>query len=326
MRKTMRVLGLVLLLAGAAIGGSAARADDYPTRKITLVVPYPPGGGVDAMARVMAQKLSEAFHQQVIVENRGGAGGTVGTRFVARAEPDGYTLLLGHTGTISINPSLYPKLDIDPRRDFAPIGLVASMPVALLANPSFPAKTVAEVIAYAKKEPGKLNVGTSAMGTGGYMAAEAFKAEADVKVAIIPYKGTAPVMTDLIGGQMPVAFGVLPPALGNIKAGTLRAIAVSSKTRFSLLPDVPTFDESGMPGFEAVLHYGLLAPHGTPPAIVEKLSAAVAKAVADPDVQKRIHFEGGDPLTSTSAEYASDIDKEEKKWGALVHKLGLKVQ
>ena len=326
MRKITTYLSLALLVAAAVFAAAPARAEDYPSRKITLVVPYPPGCGVDAMARVMAQKLSEAFNQQVIVENRGGAGGTVGTRFVARAEPDGYTLLLGHTGTISINPSLYPKLDIDPRRDFAPIGLVASMPVALLANPSFPAKTVAEVIAYAKKEPGKLNVGTSAMGTGGYMAAEAFKAEADVKVAIIPYKGTAPVMTDLIGGQMPVAFGVLPPALGNIKAGTLRAIAVSSKKRFSLLPDVPTFDESGMPGFEAVLHYGLLAPHGTPPAIVEKLSAAVAKAVADPDVQKRIHFEGGDPLTSTSAEYALDIDKEEKKWGALVHKLGLKVQ
>jgi tripartite-type tricarboxylate transporter receptor subunit TctC len=326
MRKTATCLSVALLIAACAVAAAPARADDYPSRKITLVVPYPPGGGVDAMARVMAQKLSDAFHQQVIVENRGGAGGTVGTRFVARAEPDGYTLLLGHTGTISINPSLYPKLDIEPRRDFAPIGLVASMPVALLANPSFPAKTVAEVIAYAKKEPGKLNVGTSAMGTGGYMAAEAFKAEADVKVAIIPYKGTAPVMTDLIGGQMPVAFGVLPPALGNIKAGTLRAIAVSSKTRFSLLPDVPTFDESGMPGFEAVLHYGLLAPHGTPPAIVEKLSAEVRKAVADPDVQKRIHFEGGDPLTSTAAEYAADIDKEEKKWGGLVHKLGLKVE
>ena len=326
MRKITMCLSLALVLAAALFAAAPARAEDYPSRKITLVVPYPPGGGVDAMARVMAQKLSEAFHQQVIVENRGGAGGTVGTRFVARAEPDGYTLLLCHTGTISINPSLYPKLDIDPRRDFAPIGLVASMPVALLANPSFPAKTVAEVIAYAKKEPGKLNVGTSAMGTGGYMAAEAFKAEADVNVAIIPYKGTAPVMTDLIGGQMPVAFGVLPPALGNIKAGTLRAIAVSRKTRFSLLPDVPTFDESGMPGFEAVLHYGLLAPHGTPPAIVEKLSAEVRKAVADPDVQKRIHFEGGDPLTSTAAEYAADIDKEEKKWGGLVHKLGLKVE
>ena len=326
MRKTATCLSVALLVAACAVAAAPAHADDYPSRKITLVVPYPPGGGVDAMARVTAQKLPDAFHQQAIVETRGGAGGTVGTRFVARAEPDGYTLLLGHTGTISINPSLYPKLDIEPRRDFAPIGLVASMPVALLANPSFPAKTVAEVIAYAKKEPGKLNVGTSAMGTGGYMAAEAFKAEADVKVAIIPYKGTAPVMTDLIGGQMPVAFGVLPPALGNIKAGTLRAIAVSSKTRFSLLPDVPTFDESGMPGFEAVLHFGLLAPHGTPPAIVEKLSAEVRKAVADPDVQKRIHFEGGDPLTSTAAEYAADIDKEEKKWGGLVHKLGLKVE
>ena len=326
MRKATKVLGLALLLAGAVIAGSAARADDYPTRKITLVVPYPPGGGVDAMARVMAQKLSEAFHQQVIVENRGGAGGTVGTRFVARAAPDGYTLLLGHTGTISINPSLYPKLDIDPRKDFAPIGLVASMPVALLANPSFPAKTVADVIAMAKKEPGKLNLGTSAMGTGGYMCAELFKSEADIKVAIIPYKGTAPVMNDLIGGQVPMAFGVLPPALGNLKAGTLRAIAVTSKKRFSLLPDVPTFDESGMPGFEAVLHYGLLAPYGTPASIVDKLSAAVRKAVDDPEVQKRIHFEGGDPLTSTPAEYAADIDKEEKKWGGLVHKLGLKVE
>jgi len=326
MRKITTILGVALLLAGAAIAGGAARADDYPARKITLVVPYPPGGGVDAMARVMAQKLSQTFHQEVIVENRGGAGGTVGTRFVARAKPDGYTLLLGHTGTISINPSLYPKLDIDPRKDFAPIGLVASMPVALLANPSFPAKTVADVIAMAKKEPGKLNLGTSAMGTGGYMCAELFKSDADIKVAIIPYKGTAPVMNDLIGGQVPMAFGVLPPALGNLKAGTLRAIAVTSKKRFSLLPDVPTFDESGMPGFEAVLHYGLLAPAGTPAPIVDKLSAAVRKAVDEPDVQKRIHFEGGDPLTSTPAEYAQDIDKEEKKWAALVHKLGLKVQ
>jgi tripartite-type tricarboxylate transporter receptor subunit TctC len=325
--ETVARAGRVLALAALVlIAATAARAEDYPARKITIVVPYPPGGGVDAMARVMAQKLSEAFHEQVIVENRGGGGGTIATRFVARAAPDGYTLLLGHTGTIAINPSLYAKLGMDPRKDYAPIGLIASMPVALLANPSFPAKTVADVIAMAKKEPGKLNLGTSSLGTGGYMCAELFKAEAGVDLTIIPYKGTAPVMTDLIGGQVPMAFGVLPPALGNLKAGTLRAIAVTSKTRFSLLPDVPTFDESGMPGFEAVLHYGLLAPYGTPPAIVEKLSAAMRKAVADPEVQKRIHFEGGDPLSSTPAEYAADIDKEEKKWAALVHKLGLKVE
>ncbi len=323
MSRFVAVLSAFAMMLTAVCGALAA---DYPTRNITLVVPYPPGGGVDAMARVVAQKLSEAFHQQVIVDNRGGAGGTIGTRAVSRAEPDGYTLLLGHTGTISINPSLYAKLGMDPRKDFAPIGLVASMPVALLAHPSFPAKSITDVIALAKKDPGKLNVGTSAVGTGGYMCAELFKAEAGLNVAIIPYKGTAPVMNDLLGGHVPVAFGVLPPALGNIAAGNLRAIAVTSKKRFSLLPDVPTFDESGMPGFEAVLHYGLLAPHGTPPEIVEKLSVELRKLVDAPEVQKQIHSEGGDPLTSTPAEYATDIDQEEKKWGSLVNKLGLKVE
>jgi tripartite-type tricarboxylate transporter receptor subunit TctC len=318
---------LILAASGfilAAICG--AQASDYPSRTITLIVPYPPAGGVDAMARVVAAKLSEAFKQQVIVDNRGGAGGTFGTRAVAKATPDGYTLLLGHTGTISINPSLYANLGMDPRKDFAPIGLVALMPVALLAHPSFPAKTIAEFIAMAKKEPGKLNLGTSAIGTGGYMCAELFKATAGVDVAIIPYKGTAPVMTDLLGGHIPIAFGVLPPALGNIAAGTLRAVAVTSKTRFSLLPDVPTFDESGMPGFEAVLHYGLLAPAGTPPEIVDKLSVELRKLVETEDVKARIHAEGGDPMTSSPAEYAADIDHEEKTWSGLVHKLGLKVE
>jgi tripartite-type tricarboxylate transporter receptor subunit TctC len=310
----------------SVFASGAARADEYPSRVVTLVVPYPPGGGVDAMARVVAQKLSDTFHQQVIVDNKAGAGGTLGTRAVAHAAPDGYTLLLGHTGTISINPSLYAHAGYDPRKDFAPIGLVASMPIALIAHPSFSARSVADVIAYAKKQPGKLNVGTSALGTGGYMTAELFKAETATDVVIIPYKGTAPLMTDLLGGHVPVAFGVLPPALGNIQAGKLRAVAVTSAKRFSLLPDVPTFDESGMPGFEAVLHYGLLAPAGTPKAVVDKLSAELRRLVATEEVQKRIHFEGGDPLTSTPAEYAADIDKEEKKWSALVHKLNLKVE
>jgi tripartite-type tricarboxylate transporter receptor subunit TctC len=313
-------------LAFMLAAGTASFAAGYPDRVVTLVVPYPPGGGVDSMARVVAQKLSDTFGQQVIVDNKAGAGGTLGTRLVAHAAPDGYTLLLGHTGTISINPSLYAHPGYDPRKDFAPIGLVASMPVALIAHPSFPAKTVADVIAYAKAQPGKLNVGTSALGTGGYMTAEFFKAETATDVVIIPYKGTAPLMTDLLGGHVPVAFGVLPPALGNIQAGKLRAIAVTSKKRFSLLPDVPTFDESGMPGFEAVLHYGLLAPAGTPKDIVDKLSAELRKLVDTADVKQRIHAEGGDPLTSTPAEYAADIDKEEKKWGALVHKLNLKVE
>jgi tripartite-type tricarboxylate transporter receptor subunit TctC len=313
--------------AAALLPRSAfAAAADYPARTITLVVPYPPGGGVDAMARVVAAKLTESLKQQVVVDNKGGAGGTIGTKFVARATPDGYTLLLGHTGTISINPSLYVHLNIDPKKEFAPVGLIASMPVALLANPAFPAKTVADVIALAKKDPGKLNLGSSSVGTGGYMCAELFKSEAGINMATIPYKGSAPVINDLLGGHVPAAFSVLPPALGNIQAGKLRAIAVTSKKRFSLLPDVPTFDESGLPGFEAVLHYGLLAPAGTPKEIVDKLSAELRKLGADPEVQKRIHLEGGDPLTSTPEEYAADIDKEGKKWGGLVRKLGLKVE
>ena len=191
-------IGGLAALACLFAAASVARADDYPSRVVTLVVPYPPGGGVDAMARVVAQKLSDAFHQQVIVDNKAGAGGTLGTRAVAHAAPDGYTLLLGHTGTISINPSLYVNAGFDPRKDFTAIGLIASMPVVLLAHPSFPAKTVADVIALAKKEHGNLNIGTSAVGTGGYMAAEYFKSAANLDVTLIPYKGTAPALTDLL--------------------------------------------------------------------------------------------------------------------------------
>ncbi len=326
LRAAAIALAIVLLPFALSSFAAPAAAGDYPSKPITLIVPYPPGGGVDAMARVVAAKLSEALKQQVLVENRGGAGGTLGTKYVARAEPDGYTLLLGHTGTISINPGLYTHLGLDPEKDFAPVGLVATMPVALLAHPSFPAKTVADFIKLAKEKPGTLNLGTSALGTGGYMCAELFKMEAKVDVAIIPYKGTGPVMNDLLGGHVPIAFGVLPPALGNIAAGKLRAVAVTSKQRFSLLPDVPTFDESGMPGFEAVLHYGVLAPAGTPKEIVDRLSVELRKLVALEDVQRQIHLEGGDPLTSTPQEYAADIASEARKWGGLVKKLGLKVE
>ncbi|HZP77468.1 MAG TPA: tripartite tricarboxylate transporter substrate binding protein [Pseudolabrys sp.] len=324
--KKLVSIAIAVSLAVVTAGLGSAFAADYPTRQITLIVPYPPGGGVDGMARIIADKLSVAFHQSVVVENRGGGGGNIGTRLAAKAAPDGYTLLLGHTGTISINPSLYANAGYDPRKDFAAIGLVASMPVALIAHPSFPAKSIADFIALAKKNPGTINVGTSAVGTGGYMCAELFKAMAGIDVAIIPYKGTAPVMNDLLGGHVPLAFGVLPPALGNIQAGQLRAVAVTSTRRTTLLPDVPTFDESGMPGFEAVLHYGLLAPAGTPRPIIDKLNAELRKLVAMDDVKQRIHAEGGDPMMSTADEYTADIDREETKWGGLVRKLNLKVE
>jgi tripartite-type tricarboxylate transporter receptor subunit TctC len=300
-------------------------AADYPTRPVTIIVPFPPGGGVDAMARVVADKLSAAFKQQFVVDNRGGGGGTIGTKAVKGAAADGYTLLLGHTGTISINPTLYPHSGIDPQKDFEPIGMIANFPVALLAHPSFPAKTIGEFIDYAKKNPGKLNVGTSAVGTGGYMTAELFKSLAAVDFQIIPYKGTAPVMSDLLGNHVPVAFGVLPPALGNIAGGKLKAIGVTSMKRWSGLPDVPTFDESGLPKFEAVLRYGLLAPAGTPKEIVDSLSAELHKLAQSPDVQERVRTEGGDPISSTADEYAKDIVTEDAKWGGLVKKLNLKV-
>jgi tripartite-type tricarboxylate transporter receptor subunit TctC len=314
------------VLAWAVLGTAApAAAQDYPVRTVTLVVPYPPGGGVDVLARVVAEKLSGAIGQQVIVDNRVGGSGLVGTRALIRSAPDGYTLFLGHTGSISINPSLYTHAGFDPRKDFTPIGLFASMPVALLAHPTFPAKTIGEVVALAKKEGGKLNIGTSAVGTGGYLSAELFKSIAGVQATIVPYKGTAQLMNDLLGGHVPVAFGVLPPAMGNLAAGTLRGIAVLDKKRFSLLPNVPTSHESGLPGFESVLHYGLLGPAGMPRPVVDKLNAAMRSIAATDEVKKRINNEGGDPLASSPEEYAADIASEADKWGALIRKLNLKV-
>ena len=311
---------------GLAFIASFAQAQDYPTRSITLVVPYPAGGGVDSMARIVADKLSAALGQQVLVDNRGGGSGLVGTRALIKSAPDGYTLFLGHTGSISINPSLYVNSGFDPRKDFTAIGLVASMPVALIANPAFPAKTIGHMVALMKANPGKYNIGTSAVGTGGYLSAELFKSVTGVDAQIVPYKGTAGVMNDLLGGHVPVAFGVLPPALGNIQAGTLRAIAVFGDQRFSLLPDVPTATESGLPGFESVLHYGVLGPAGMPRPVVDKLNAELRKLVSSEEVKQRIRSEGGDPLTSTPDEYAADIDKEEAKWSALIRKLNLKVE
>jgi tripartite-type tricarboxylate transporter receptor subunit TctC len=315
------------LAAGASSLSALPRsafAQAWPSRTVTLVVPFPPGGGVDTIGRVVAEKLTASLKQSVVVDNRGGAGGTIGTRSVAKSEPDGHTLLLGHTGTMSINPSLYANAGYDPRKDFAPIGLIAAMPVVLIAHPSFPAKTLAEVIALAKKEPGKLNFGTPPVGTGAHLTAEYFKSAAGVEMQIIPYRGTAPLMNDLVGGHVQIAFGVLPPAIGNIQAGALRAITVTGTKRLGLLPDVPTADESGLPGFDSVLRYGLLAPGGTPRAIVERLNGELHAMLSADALRQHITNEGGDIVTSSPEEYAKDIDQEEIKWSALIRKLNLK--
>jgi tripartite-type tricarboxylate transporter receptor subunit TctC len=312
----------LVLLATALPAG----AQDYPNHPITLIVPFPAGGGVDAVARIVADKLSHALGQPIVIDNRGGAGGVIGTRLAARAAPDGYTLVMAHTGTTGINPTLYATPGYDPRKDFTPIGLISSTPIVIMTHPSFAPKTIGELVAFAKANPGKLNIGTPPMGTGGYLSAELFKATAAVEATIVLYKGTGPLTNDLLGGQVPVAFNVMAPAMGNLQAGTLRAIAVLGPQRSSLLPNVPTADESGLPGFEAMLHYGLLAPTGTPAPIIARLNAELRKAVASDDVKARIHADGGDELVSTPAEYAADMDKEAAKWSPLIRKLGLRVE
>ncbi len=321
-------LGIVLaaaVLAAVAAGGSAG-AQSYPSRPVTLIVPFPPGGGVDAVARIVAEKLSSGLGQQVIIDNRGGVAGIIGMRVAAKAAPDGYTIVMSHTGITAINPTLYARPGYDPRRDFTPIGLIATTPIVLMTNTSVPIRTVTDLIAMAKREPGGLNVGTPPPGTGSYLAAELFKTVAGIDFTIVTYKGTGPLTNDLLGGHIPIAFNVLAPAMGNLQAGTLRAIATAGPTRLSLMPELPTIAESGLPGFEAVLHYGLMAPAGTPPDIIARLNRDLRAAVNDPAVKARIAADGGDPLPSTPAEYAADIAKEEPKWSALIKRLGLRVE
>ncbi len=325
-RSTVGAIALAAVVGTAILGARADAEATYPLRPITMIVPFPAGGGVDAVARIVADKLGAALGQQIVIDNRGGAAGVIGMRVGAKAAPDGYTLIIAHTGTTSINPSLYQQPGYDPRRDFAPIGLISSTPIVLMAHPAFPAKSLAELIALAKKEPGKLNVGTPPPGTGGYLAAELFKAVAQVEVTIVPFKGTAQLTNDLVGGHVPIGFNVLAPAMGNLQAGSLRAIAVLGRERSSLFPAVPTASEAGLPGYEAMLHYGLLAPARTPKEIVARLNRELRSLVNSPEVRERIAADGGDPLPSTPEVYAADIDQEEAKWSALIRKLNLKVE
>jgi tripartite-type tricarboxylate transporter receptor subunit TctC len=313
------------VIAFAATGGAVV-AQTYPSRPVTMIVPFPAGGGVDAVARIVAEKLASGLGQQVIIDNRGGVAGVIGMRVAAKTAPDGYTIVMAHTGITAINPTLYVNPGYDPRKDFTPIGLIATTPIVLMANTAFPVRSVTDLIAMAKREPGKLNIGTPPPGTGGFLSAELFKAAAGIDFTIVTYKGTGPLTNDLLGGHVPIAFNVLAPAMGNLQAGNLRAIATAGPTRLSLLPDVPTISESGLSGFEAVLHYGLMAPAGTPADIVARLNGELRAAINDPAVTARIRADGGDPLPSTPQEYAADIAKEEPKWSALIRKLGLRVE
>ncbi len=328
-RQALAIAAIAAIVSVVAMPTHAQAQDpakDYPSKNITLVVPFPPGGGNDAMGRIIADRLSAGLGKTVVVENRGAGAGIVGTRSVVKSAPDGYTLMLGHTGSIGINPTLYVNAGFDPRKDFTPLGLISQLSLVLLVNPSVKAKDVSELIALAKANPGKFNFASSALGTGSHMCAEMFRSEAGADLNVIPYKGTAQLVTDLVGGHVQASFAAITPSFGNIKAGNVRALAVTSPKRSPLLPDVPTVSEFGLPGFEVMLNYGLLAPAGTPKAIVDKINEAMRVALANEDVRQRIGADGGEAVSSTPAEYGAIVDRDMTRWSALIKKLNLKVE
>lgn len=309
-----------LALSVGCMGLTSAHAADYPARPINLIVPYPAGGGVDTVGRVIAQKLGERLGQQVLVVNRPGAGSVIGVRDAARSAPDGYTILMLVTGaSLPANPGY------DLQKDLTPIGLVASIPIVVMAHPSLPVKSMSDIVALAKKEPGKLNIGTPPSPTLNYFGAEQFKSMTGADVVVVTYKGTGPLTTDLLGGHIRLAFNTLPPAIGNIKAGAIKAIAVAAPQRLAAIPDVPTTAESGVP-LDIVQYYGLAAPARTPRPIIDRLNKELRAVLAADDIKERLIADGGGPAPSTPEEYAENIKREEGKWAALIKKLGLKVE
>jgi tripartite-type tricarboxylate transporter receptor subunit TctC len=314
-----------ILVAAMACASCGAMAADYPTHPITLIVPYPPGGGNDVIARLVANKMSASLGQPIVIENRGGAGSTIGTRDVARSAPDGYTLLIA-TSSLAINPALYPDVAYDPQKDFAPIGLIATSPNFVLVNPSSAIHSVADLIASAKKEPGKLDFASTGIGTSTHLGALLFAKMADVKLNAVPYKGVAPAITDLLGGQVALMFCPMASVVGQVRAGSLRAIAVTGAKRSSLFPDLPTVAEAGLPGYAAELHYGLVAPAGTTADVIAKLNAALNNALADEEVRQRLAADGTETLPGTPEAYAADIASEEAKWGAIIKATGTTAQ
>jgi tripartite-type tricarboxylate transporter receptor subunit TctC len=308
-----------LILAFAS--HQAAVAADYPDHPITMIVPYPAGGGVDAMGRIVGQKLSAALGQQVVIENRGGAGGMIGTRDAAKSPPDGYTIVMLLTGI-----SLGANTGYDVNKDFAPIGLVASTPIIVVSHPSFPATSLTDVIALAKKDPGKYSAGTPPAPTLNYFAAVLFNVMANVDITVVTYKGTGPLTTDLLGNHVPLGFNTIPASVSNIQAGQLRAIAVTAAARSPALPGVPTSAESGLPGFEAVQYYGLAAPAGTPRPVVDRLNRELQIILKSDDMKKQLIAQGSEPTPGTPEDYAANIKREEGKWADLIKKLGLKLE
>jgi len=311
--------------ACALLPGLAAAQGAFPSKTITIVVPFAAGGTTDILARIVAQGMGAELGQPVVVDNRAGAGGNIGGQLAARAPADGYTLFMGTVGTHAINASLYKKMPFDPIKDFAPLTRVANVPNLLVANPAQPFKTVQELIAYAKAHPGKINFGSSGSGSSIHLSGELFKSMAKVDMQHVPYKGSAPAVTDLLGNQIAIMFDNMPSAIQHVRSGKLRAIAVTTAKRSPELPDVPTIAEAGVPGYEATSWFGMFAPAGTPAPVVAKLNATIVKVLAQPDIKKKLAEQGAEAAGETPDQFAAFIQNESVKWGKVVKESGASV-
>jgi len=318
-------LSLLAAFAFAATAGSA-HAQAYPNKPVRLVVTSPPGGSQDFLARLLAQALTPALGQQVVVDNRTGASGVIGIDFVARAAPDGYTLLLGAAGPIAIVPALKSNLPFDPLRDFAPITMVASGPFAVVVHPSVPAKSLKELIAIARAKPRSLNYGSSGAGASPHLAAELLKSMAQIDLVHIPYKGVGPALTDLIGGQIDLMFADVHLVLPHAKAGRLRALAVTSRSRSAVMPGAPTVSEAGVPGYAAGTWFGVLAPAATPPEVVARLNGEIGKILGAASLRERLSTQGIEPHASTSGEFGAHLKSEIEKWRRVVKVASIKLE
>ncbi len=315
-----------LAVALVALVAVNANAQTYPSKPLRFVVPFAAGGGTDLVARTVAQKLTEALGQPCVVDNRTGAAGTIGADIAAKSPPDGHTLLLGSNGPLAINPSLYAKLPYDAARDFSPVALATIMPFLLVTHPSLPVKSVRELIALAKAHPNQLNYGSPGSGSTTHLANELLKSMTGMKIAHIPYKGAAPAATNLISGEVQMMSGDLSTLLPHVRSGRMRALAVTSAKRSTLLPDMPTVAESGVPGYDASGWFGVLVPAGTPPAIIERLNATIVKGLAANDAKERLAALGGDIATGTPEQFGAHIRTEAAKWGKLIRAIGLKAE
>jgi tripartite-type tricarboxylate transporter receptor subunit TctC len=322
----MQVLAGAIGLMAVLLAAPPAGAQSYPTRPIRLVITYPPGGTTDFVGRPLAQKLSEFLGQQVVVDNRGGAGGVIATVIVAQAPPDGYTLLLGTSSGMVINPLLNPKLPYDPFRDFTPISRTNINPQALVATPSLPANNVKELVAYAKANPGKLNAASSGIGTPNHLGCEMLKYLARIDVVHIAYKGGGPAMTDLIAGQVQLQFSSIPTVLAHVKAGRVKMLAIGSAKRSPALPDVPTIAEGGVPGYEYTTWYGLFGPKAMQKGVVSQLNGAVAKALGSPEVSQRLMSQGAEPSPSTPEALTEYMREESARWAKVIRAAGIKAE